>query len=1155
MENDINNFLKTIRKNNFDILLSSDSRAKEELLKEIYLMKYSNQVSLNLIYGEIGNEIRENKINFEKLFMEIRLLNIIYSKLNDKEYIITELNCLLPLFEILYKNQEKNKTNEYTLILKELNEILKKICLNQNSIFFIQNNYFFQIFELFIEKYDNEQKEIILEFISLIIKEINKINQNGNYNNLLNFIFNKNIFEIIYKKDEEGINKLFENNTLNEELLYKITLITKYYDIEFLIEKYNQIFNQLGEFELIEKNTHFNLDSFYNLLERNYELLTEQKIKIEKENLNNVFDNINNNIKIQYFEYPIKNLIKIIYKGSKEFNLDIKKINENLIKILIDKLKENSNIYNNIEDLSFLYLMSFYYYNNNVDEIIINKIKELKERNDYFNYLENRKRYKKIKRNLFSWNNPYSDFDTFYKKNTNNLKFKIYYFLSKEMILPLLKPILNLNSYIPKLQKFDYKNIFYESNNIEKLYTVDLNTFPFLEEKIPKNENYKCCFLKITNHIYGNIYFLKKSFLFIQTFPSENEKSNYDIYCSIKKSCYGCLIKDKIENGYFNKINYNDINLILKRKYYYLERGCEIFTNKNKSYYFIFEKEEILDKFYKELNNLIKNKLNTNITDYQNLWKEKKISNLEYLMWLNIFSNRSFRDITQYPVFPWLLQFYDLKNNTLEKVEYRDFKLPMGMMELTDKGKNRKNNYLEKYKLSHENLKLKPLNNNFFNKIKQKIFQNEDKNNELNKIKNYISIPYIYGSHFSNYAYISHYLVRLFPFTLTAIEIQGDKFDAPDRLFININRSFISSASEVSDLRELIPELFYLPEMFINLNKLNLGKLQKSKKDNSTYQIFIKLLNKNDNDDIYVNDVLLPCENNPYKFICEHRKKLEESNDIDNWIDLFFGKYAIYDNAKEHNNLYNSYCYEEIIYNRIKEKNISEELINYAYSLFDLGFNPIPVLKHSNGKRNFFTSDQLNEEKDIISFMKKKKEIKEEYDKLINIIKNNSIKVNNSKYEIYGNEKGFLFFLSFDNNEFTYKYFYNNTNQIKDININDNLNIFAVISKDYFINIFSIPECELINSIFIQDKIEENIIDKIFISSFPLPSIIIFSAKKFYSYSINGKYLAKYVLKQNENLYKIKSSKKFYDYILIEGKDKLNLPFFDIETKFFSFLK
>ena len=153
---------------------------------------------------------------------------------------------------------------------------------------------------------------------------------------------------------------------------------------------------------------------------------------------------------------------------------------------------------------------------------------------------------------------------------------------------------------------------------------------------------------------------------------------------------------------------------------------------------------------------------------------------------LNIFGNRSFRDITQYPVFPWLLQFYDLNNKTLEKVEYRDFKLPMGMMELTEKGKKRKVRYIEKYNLSYLDLNLEPPNNNFFDKMKQKLFQKEDNNIELNTIQNFLLIPYMFGSHFSNYGYISYYLVRLFPFTLTAIEFQGDKFDSPNRLFINI---------------------------------------------------------------------------------------------------------------------------------------------------------------------------------------------------------------------------------------------------------------------------------------------------------------------------------------------------------------------------------
>ena len=35
-------------------------------------------------------------------------------------------------------------------------------------------------------------------------------------------------------------------------------------------------------------------------------------------------------------------------------------------------------------------------------------------------------------------------------------------------------------------------------------------------------------------------------------------------------------------------------------------------------------------------------------------WKEWKISNYEFIMWLNIYANRSFNDLSQYPVFPWI---------------------------------------------------------------------------------------------------------------------------------------------------------------------------------------------------------------------------------------------------------------------------------------------------------------------------------------------------------------------------------------------------------------------------------------------------------------------------------------------------------------------
>lgn len=36
------------------------------------------------------------------------------------------------------------------------------------------------------------------------------------------------------------------------------------------------------------------------------------------------------------------------------------------------------------------------------------------------------------------------------------------------------------------------------------------------------------------------------------------------------------------------------------------------------------------------------------------LWRKRKISNFEYLMALNRMAGRSFNDLTQYPVFPWV---------------------------------------------------------------------------------------------------------------------------------------------------------------------------------------------------------------------------------------------------------------------------------------------------------------------------------------------------------------------------------------------------------------------------------------------------------------------------------------------------------------------
>ena len=324
----------------------------------------------------------------------------------------------------------------------------------------------------------------------------------------------------------------------------------------------------------------------------------------------------------------------------------------------------------------------------------------------------------------------------------------------------------------------------------------------------------------------------------------------------------------------------------------------EIFTTTNKTFYFNFkfEKEredvinEILNKLgehakiiddLKETKDIFDNVIgfeNVFVTDSKakgkkiklskriEMWKEWKLTNYELLMWLNIYGNRSFNDISQYPVFPWVLNDYKdpLKNEIDKSYNLRDMSLPMGMMALDEKGEQRKELFL----LNYETLK-----------------ESADEGMK----------PYFYGSNYSNPIYVCNYLMRIFPFTHIAIELQGSKFDQPDRLFLSVENSFYNSITQKTDVRELIPEFFYLPEIFLNINDLNMGVLENGKK---------------------VNDILTPCQNNPYEFVLTMRSILESnevSNSIQNWVDLIFGSKAKGKEAENANNLFSEASYQESV--------------------------------------------------------------------------------------------------------------------------------------------------------------------------------------------------------------------------------------------------
>ena len=77
-----------------------------------------------------------------------------------------------------------------------------------------------------------------------------------------------------------------------------------------------------------------------------------------------------------------------------------------------------------------------------------------------------------------------------------------------------------------------------------------------------------------------------------------------------------------------------------------------------------------------------------------------------------------------------------------------------------------------------------------------------------------------------------------------------------------------------------------------------------------------KLYNIKDNENVYVNDVLLPkwCNNNPYQFISTYRELLELlKEDINKWINLIFGIYSRGEKAKEKYNLFMGYSYDNVM--------------------------------------------------------------------------------------------------------------------------------------------------------------------------------------------------------------------------------------------------
>ena len=257
-------------------------------------------------------------------------------------------------------------------------------------------------------------------------------------------------------------------------------------------------------------------------------------------------------------------------------------------------------------------------------------------------------------------------------------------------------------------------------------------------------------------------------------------------------------------------------------------------------------------------------------------WRAGAISNFDFLSYLNLLAGRSTNDLSQWPVFPWVLADYESPTLDLSKpATFRDLSKPIGA--------------LNPQRLATLRRRMEQMPRNTATEGR--------------------SAPYLYGTHYSTPGYVLYWMVRSAPAHM--LRLQNGRFDAPDRLFCSVRDSWRSVLSNPADLKELVPEFYAssspasgrgaaaaigaaAPGAFLlNSAALPLGRRQSG---------------------AAVGDVELPpWADSPADFVAKNRQALEcehVSAHLHEWIELIFGHKQRGEAAMRADNLFHPLTYE-----------------------------------------------------------------------------------------------------------------------------------------------------------------------------------------------------------------------------------------------------
>jgi factor associated with neutral sphingomyelinase activation len=251
--------------------------------------------------------------------------------------------------------------------------------------------------------------------------------------------------------------------------------------------------------------------------------------------------------------------------------------------------------------------------------------------------------------------------------------------------------------------------------------------------------------------------------------------------------------------------------------------------------------------------------LQARLSAMREAWQDGRVSNFDYLMFLNWCAGRSLADVAQYPVLPWVVaDYHSTKLDLGSKAALRDLAKPIGAINASR---------LAGFEARAEELKS----------------MGED--------------PYLYGSHYSNPAYVTFWLLRSRPEFM--LVLHSGKFDHASRIFDSIPGAWESVTTGPTDLKELPPQFFFGDGSFLATHGSTLA----------FRDIGLRADGARPNEDVH----LPPWASTPLDFVTRNREALESehvSSRLHLWIDLMFGCAQTGEEAWTRKNVFHPLSYE-----------------------------------------------------------------------------------------------------------------------------------------------------------------------------------------------------------------------------------------------------